>query len=208
MSYKVHNLWAVPVYQTKIKGVDIITEKMLINSEFSSFDEKNPTHLETPKRKVLDLPQLAGLKKQIQEHIDYYIHEVIGASREQQWTITTSWLNKSSPGGYHTMHWHSNSMLSGVYYLKTNPASGSLCLHKDRGHTNLWRDTLCIDFDKRTEYNTDCAINPEINDLILFPSIVNHSVLNNLSNEDRYSLAFNVWPRGSIGTGGNSELIT
>jgi uncharacterized protein (TIGR02466 family) len=181
-------------------------EKILINSEFSHFDEASPTHLETPKRQLLDQPQFANLKKQIQEKVDEYVYEVLGVTRKQKWLITTSWLNKAPTGGYHPSHWHSNSLISGVYYLKTNPTSGAICFHKERSHNNIWRDTFCIDFEKTNEYNTDCAISPKPNDLLLFPSILNHSVLDNLSQEDRYSLAFNVFPRGIIGEGGNSEI--
>lgn len=207
MSYRVHNLWPVPVYQTTIAGVDPITFEYLMNLEVSNFDEKNFTHFETPKRKILNSPQLKNLKKQIDHHIDYYVHELLGATRKQKWEITTSWLNKSMPGGWHDLHWHSNSMVSGVWYPKVPANSGAICFHKERSHTNLWRDTLCIDFDNITEYNSEAAIMPELNTLLLFPSILNHSVLDNKSNDARYSLAFNVFPRGIIGEDGNSELI-
>ena len=43
MSYRVHNLWPVPVYQTTISGVDPITFEYLMNLEVSNFDEKNFT---------------------------------------------------------------------------------------------------------------------------------------------------------------------
>lgn len=206
MTYQMHNLFPIPLYQTSIKGPDPIMEKILINSEFSHFNEASPTHLETTTRQLLDQPQFSNLKKQIQEKVDEYVYEVLGVTRKQKWLITTSWLNKAPTGGYHPSHWHSNSLVSGVYYLKTNPTSGAICFHKERSHNNMWRDTFCIDFEKTNEYNTDCAISPKPNDLLLFPSILNHSVLDNLSQEDRYSLAFNVFPRGIIGEGGNSEI--
>lgn len=206
MTYKVHNLFPTPVYHTSVAGVDPIIERFLINSDFSNFDENSPTHLETPKRKILDQPQLAGLRKQLQEKVNEYVHDVLGVNHDLEWHITTSWLNKAKTGGYHTLHWHSNSIISGVYYLKVNANTGSICFHKDRSHNNLWRDTFCFDFAKPTEYNTDSAITPKQNDLLLFPSILSHSVMKNQSSEDRYSLAFNVFPRGIIGEGGNSEI--
>jgi len=206
MNYKVHNLWPIPVYQTKTDSIDPISFEYLMNLEVSNFDETSYTHLESPKRTLLNASQLKGLKSQIQKHIDYFVHEVIGATRDQRWEITTSWLNKAPPGGKHDLHWHSNSMISGVWYPKVPANSGAICFHKERGHTNLWRDTFCIDSGKDTEYNSDMGISPENNTLLLFPSLLNHSVLENLSKENRYSLAFNVFPRGIIGPGGNSEL--
>jgi len=206
MNYKVHNLWPIPVYQTKTDSIDPIAFEYLMNLEVSNFDETSYTHLESPKRTLLDASQLKGLKSQIQKHIDYFVHEVIGATRDQRWEITTSWLNLAMTGGKHDMHWHSNSMISGVWYPKVPANSGAICFHRERGHTNLWRDTFCIDNGKDTEYNSDMGISPENNTLLLFPSLLNHSVLENLSKENRYSLAFNVFPRGIIGPGGNSEL--
>ena len=48
-------------------------------------------------------------------------------------------------------------------------------------------------------------ITPEPGDIILFPSHLEHRVLENDSNMPRYSLAFNFFARGTVG-GGTSEL--
>ena len=132
MNYKVHDLWPISVYQAKTDSIDPIAFEYLMNLEVSNFDETSYTHLESPKRTLLDSPQLKGLKSQIQKHIDYFVHEVIGATREQHWEITTSWLNKYMPGGKHDMHWHSNSMISGVWYPKVPSNSGAICFHRER----------------------------------------------------------------------------
>jgi uncharacterized protein (TIGR02466 family) len=208
MTYRVHDLFPIPLYQTKLPDLDPITYNKLLNFTWEEPDyEGRATHQETSERHLLDLPTFAGLKKLIQTHVDKFVYEVIGVDKTQCWTITTSWVNRSRPGDYHSNHWHSNSLVSGVYYIKTNSTSGAICFDKDRGHNNLWSDTLCIDFDTDTDYSTKAVgINPQTGDLLLFPSLLNHSVLVNESTEDRYSLAFNVFPRGIFGPGGNSEL--
>jgi uncharacterized protein (TIGR02466 family) len=208
MTYQVHNLFPIPLYQSRLSPLDPITYNKLLSFSWEAPDPNfHSSHQETEERHLLDLAQFSGLKKMIQTHVDKFVYEVIGVDKRQAWTITTSWVNKARPGDYHNNHWHSNSMVSGVYYIKTNPKSGAICFNKDRGYNNLWGDTICIDFDIDTDYNTKAAgIHPSTGDLLLFPSILNHSVLLNESTEDRYSLAFNVFPRGIIGQGGNSEI--
>lgn len=208
MNHQMHNIFPVPVYQTKITPPDKLLLTKLINQEWEEPGYSGPvTHKESANRRLLDLPQLKKIRDQIQEHIDYFVYEILGASREQRWEITTSWINQAIPGQYHSQHIHSNSMISGVYYIKTTPDSGSLVFHKNSLMQNLWGSTLCIDFPKITEYNVQAiGFNPEPGELIMFPSILDHSVMTNDSSEDRYSLAFNVFPRGSFGVGGNSEL--
>jgi uncharacterized protein (TIGR02466 family) len=98
-------------------------------------------------------------------------------------------------------------MISGVIYLLTTENSGAICFHKDRTVKNIFTDTIRIDFSNQNNWNTEVlGFKPMNNDILLFPSILNHSVSINDSNEDRYSLAFNVFPRGIIAAGGNSEL--
>lgn len=208
MKHRVIDLFPIPLYQSKLPDLDPITYNKLLNFEWEIPTYDGPsTHKETAERHLLNLPQFSGLKKLIQSHIDQFVYETIGVEKNQSWEITTSWVNKSEPGNYHTNHWHSNSLVSGVYYIKTNPKSGAICFNKERSHHNLWGDTLCIDFDRDTDYSTKAiGFYPEAGDILLFPSILNHSVLINESNEDRYSLAFNVFPRGIIGQDGNSEL--
>ena len=209
MNHRVHDLFSIPLYHSRLNPINSSTLEKLFNLEWEDpgYDDTSPTHKETAERHLLDRPEFAELRKNIQSHIDFYVYEVLGVTKDQQWKITTSWVNKSAPGNYHANHWHSNSLVSGVAYLSADEKTGAICFNKDRGHKNLWGDTLKIDFDKHTVYNTEAvAILPMIGDILLFPSLLNHSVLTNESTNDRYSLAFNVFPRGTIGPGGNSEL--
>ncbi len=209
MNHSIINLFPIPLYRSKINPIDVITYNKIINFEWEDpgYVGMSPTHKETAERHILNLDSFAGLKKNIQDHIDYYVYNVLGVSKDQTWEITTSWVNKSEPGNYHATHWHSNSLVSGVVYLSTTLETGAICFHKERSHKNLWGDTICIDFDTNTDYNIEAlAMAPDVNEILIFPSILNHSVLENTSSVDRYSLAFNVFPRGVMGKGGNSEI--
>lgn len=206
IKHEVIPLFSIPLYKSELSPLDPLTYQKLINHEWEK-NEGFVTHVETAERHLLDRPEYKGLKQAIQIHIDHFAYEVIGSQRDLCWEITTSWVYRSVNGDYHTSHWHSNSLISGVFYINTNPDSGAIVFHKDKEHKNLWGDTLRIDWDKETDYNTEAVgILPKTNQLLMFPSILAHSVLTNTSNDNRYSLAFNVFPRGTFGKGGNSEV--
>ena len=209
VDYSVHQLFPIPLYRGKV-DIDTLTYHKLINFEWEvgqAYAGERISHKETKERHILNLSQFSGLKKQLQKHIDIFAYEVLGTQKDLSWEITTSWVNKAEPGDWHSAHWHSNSLISGVFYLNTDPKSGAIVFHKDRSHRTLWGDTLCIDFENQTDYNSDaCGFLPAIGDLLMFPSILNHSVMQNESSIPRYSCAFNVFPKGILGKGGNSEL--
>lgn len=210
MSHHVQNLFAIPLYRSSIDSIDPVTAKKLKSFEYTErgYLDYDDQHYETVDRHILDHQDFRNLRHQIQKHIDKFVYEIIGAEKKQQWEITTSWVNKSPPkDGNHFIHYHSNCLISGVVYLEVDEHTGAICFHKDKFYNNLWGETLCIDFDKITDYNTKAiGISPKQYEILMFPSFLSHSVLNNESTIDRYSLAFNVFPRGTIGHGGNSEL--
>lgn len=210
IDYSIHQLFPIPLYRGKV-DIDTLTYHKLTNGfEWEDTDRYGGaiiTHKETKERHILNLPQFSGLKKQIQKHVDIFVYDVLGTQKDLCWEITTSWVNLVETNGYSATHWHSNSLISGVFYINTDPKSGAIVFHKDRSHKTLWGETLCIDFEKQTDLNSDaCGFLPVNGDLLMFPSILNHSVLKNESDIPRYSCAFNVFPKGVFGKGGNSEL--
>ena len=57
------------------------------------------------------------------------------------------------------------------------------------------------------DYNcSDAKVLPERGNIILFPSDVRHKILVNHSKEDRFSMAFNILPKGYIDAGDSSYL--
>lgn len=211
VDYHVHKLFPTPVYRSKV-NIDVLTYHKLAtdNLEWETEDRYGGaiiTHKETKERHILNLPQFAGLKKQVQNHIETFAFNVLEVQKDIRWEITTSWVNQVVKGGYSSMHTHANSLISGVMYLSCDEKTGGLAFHKDAGYQRLWHDTIRLDFDKITDYTSEASVfMPAVNDILIFPSILAHSVLINESDLVRYSLAFNAFPRGVFGRGGNSEL--
>ena len=106
------------------------------------------------------------------------------------------------------MHWHSNAMLSGVYYIQNEKDAGEIYFKKAHGYHNLFPDVINVDFKTEiaNQYNLETfALQPTAGDLIIFPSHVEHMVTQNITHSERFSLAFNLFARGTLG-GGTSQV--
>ena len=125
-----------------------------------------------------------------------YIKEIYNPAQELTPYVTQSWLNLSKPGDVHHRHSHSNSIISGVFYISTveddkinffDPLDKMKSLWQippaDNG-ANVWN---AMTFTPAVENNV----------LLLFPSYFDHGVMNNpLQTKDRISLSFNMFLEG------------
>jgi len=107
--------------------------------------------------------------------------------------IKKSWAIRTLENGFSQEHVHSNSFLSGVYY----PKGSKDFFIKFIKNKSFWDiELLKINELNALWYKMNISYN---NTLFLFPSDLMHSIEKNLSDEIRYSIAFNVLPFGEIG---------
>jgi uncharacterized protein (TIGR02466 family) len=143
---------------------------------------------------ILENAILFNLKKNIELKIKEYFQYIYN-NDEVDTYITQSWLNFTEEEQFHSEHYHSNSIISGVYYINADPNFDSIQFKKNREYN-------CIKIEPKTlnVYNSsNINFNVKSNDLILFPSSVTHLVVNKKGNNLRISLAFNVFIKGEIG---------
>ncbi|MDX2315255.1 MAG: TIGR02466 family protein [Gammaproteobacteria bacterium] len=99
------------------------------------------------------------------------------------------WANANGKHAYNNIHNHPNSLLSGVYYVKAEDDYGDLLFFDPRKQASVTQP----DFSERTQINSSIhSISPEVGTLIIFPSWLEHSVNQNLSDSDRISRSFNI----------------
>jgi uncharacterized protein (TIGR02466 family) len=136
----------------------------------------------------------------IQEHIDHYVYSILKVSRNVQFYITNSWINRYGPGDSLSPHIHNNSLISGCVYIDTKPGQGNLVFHHTAQHT-VFPASIMPDTVEHNEYNSTTLMLNDIvtGDIILFPSSLMHSVTENTTNDWRYVLAFNVFCKGTMG---------
>ncbi|GGU37746.1 putative 2OG-Fe(II) oxygenase [Streptomyces violascens] len=97
---------------------------------------------------------------------------------------TTAWAVHYRTGGFHEIHAHHDSAVSGVYYLRTAPdPTGALELADPRPARLATEPTGPGDL---------CAVPPRPGLLIAFPSWLRHGVAPHHCNTARLCVAFNV----------------
>ena len=141
---------------------------------------------------------LEDIKNFCEHHLKLYLEEIEGVDTNLAGLrITQSWLNKNKPNESHPSHFHPNSYLSGVFYIRCLPNDNIGITNRLEGMYN----TMIFPIKNSTAWNAnEVKVSVEEGDLVLFPSWVLHFVnLNETINEDRISLAFNTFPIGELG---------
>ena len=145
---------------------------------------------------------MKDLRYKIQNALNYFVDDVLGIV--QNFQITTSWVNKTSKSEYIDKHSHPNSIISGVYYVDTTRKCAPIIFSKPHMYPNITFQNIQLAYsgENKNQYNTDYyGVNPIPGDLLMFPSWLEHEVLEQGSEHDRISLAFNSYPKGDIGEG-------
>ena len=109
--------------------------------------------------------------------------------------ITDMWSTLTIKSGFHRPHNHSNNILSGVYYVKSDE-NANIVFADPRPQAHVLEpkvDTWQLNNAPNWSYPST------VNRLILFPSYLTHHVPVNLSNQNRISIAFNLMFKGRVG---------
>jgi uncharacterized protein (TIGR02466 family) len=207
IDYNVTPMFSTPIFHTNIGAPDPITLNWIKKLDYP---HEASGHDHTEDKYILDRPQMKNLKAKLKSVTDYWIHEVLGVQDDLNYNITNSWINRHRKGEMNTIHWHSNAVMSCVYYPQTPPNSGAIIWKRSHMYYNLFHDTLRPEFKDThsNQFNTDIhVVEPVSGDLVMFPSQLEHVVPPSDSNEERYSLAFNLFPRGTFGAGTSSVTV-
>ena len=114
--------------------------------------------------------------------------------RYESFEIIHAWVNRAAEGGYQRMHFHGNSIVSGVYYLKADARQSSpLCFDKPEINTQPY---IAIAAREQTVLTANRMAFPAATGVAyLFPSQLRHGYETPTRGE-RISLAFNVMLTG------------
>ena len=149
---------------------------------------------------VLDLPEFKSVRQVVEHEIKFYTRNILRVDEKIEFYITNSWINKHTEGDHLTRHLHNNSIISGVIYLETSPDSGDIIFYRPFHSMFPYPKTVDLDVVDYNIYNCQSwSITPKNNDIILFPSMLEHSSEPNRTDIPRYCIAFNVFVRGTFG---------
>ena len=110
-------------------------------------------------------------------------------NQKQKVKISNMWTIINTGGAANLRHQHGNSTISGAYYVRAPKNSGDIVFYDPRpapvySHPNVVNPNLL-----NAQIN---GVSPKEGALVLFPSYLDHSVNENLSNEERIVISFNI----------------
>jgi uncharacterized protein (TIGR02466 family) len=194
--YIINGIFPCPVYIVKRDSNLSLKEEKEIEKIIKEGMYRNTGNSSSDNSYIFN-SKLKKIKQFCEQQLKIYVEQVINPKEEFDFYITQSWLNINKPGEYHHNHSHPNSIISGVFYISTE--EDDKITFTDPNHST--REVLKF---KPKEYNIWNSTNwffPTItNELILFPSWLNHKVEpNEKATTDRISISFNTFVRGTLG---------
>ena len=191
--FSVKPLFAEPVFVTNIAAA--ISQRQIDFIKSVEMRENQTNHI-SEDLYLFQRKELASIRKAVDAALATYAREVMGV--EQRLEVTQSWALMNPPGAGMHAHTHSNSLVSGsLYYAPMPDPPGNMIFERATGYRQI---ELGVGEGRTNIYNAPRnAVVPKHGDLVLFSSSILHFVEENRSRENRYSIAFNTFPRGTIG---------
>lgn len=193
-NFFVHEYHPIPIFQNNI-GVEEEDLKLVKSLEYERMDTNNGSF--TKDKYILN--KMPVLKNKIEKQIELFTRNYLKINKDIGFRLLNSWTNIHYPNDFAQSHTHINSVFSGVYYLQTTDNSGDLEFSTPHFNNNISKGLL-FQFDEYTHVNANhYRIKPYDGEIVIFPSHLAHGVCKNESDQERYSLAFNVFPTGVLG---------
>ena len=187
------SLFPVEVFKTHIDDID---NKKLSNIVYEK--EKNePSGQKTNIGGWQSLGNLIEDKRFIKvlENVDKAFQTVYEKNNyidEIKVAVESMWINVNRPKDYNKSHIHPEVHWAFVYYIKVQEKSGDLVFEDPRIRRTMQTQAIF----KKDYYNLSSAaiisLTPQVGDLIIFPSYLEHFVEPNLSKEPRISISGNI----------------
>ena len=189
----IHQLFPIPVYVSKLER-DLSKEELKMIQKYKKKTNSNEGNITSKDTYVLENKTLKNLKEDLHKKLLDYFDKVICNSDPIIPYITQSWLNYTEPNEFHHKHFHSNSYVSGVFYIDAN---------KTVDHIKFYQTQvpeLEPAIKKYNIFNARSLWFPvETGDVVLFPSSLPHGVDKKQGTNSRISLSFNTYFKGTIG---------
>ena len=200
MNKKIIIPFSQPIYQ--VDDSSLITEEVIEfvkNITYIRFDPPNNNGSISEDTYILNNPVLEDIKNHILNMLKEYVVDIYGYSPNNlEPCFLNSWITKHNKDDYSQDHYHTNSIVSGTFYIQVDEKSGALAFKKH--FSGLFPHQLEPEIDTYTQHNSaEWRIIPKNGTTVLFPSDFVHFTDKSKSDKDRYCLAFNIWFKGHFG---------
>jgi uncharacterized protein (TIGR02466 family) len=193
LTYDVQPLFATPIFRANL--ADAISPEQIEYIRNLKMIQNRDNYI-SEDLYIFKHPELASIAEAVDEALQVYASEVMGIP--QTLYVTQSWalMNESNVGMH--AHSHSNSLVSGsLYYTELPQPSARVVFDRHTMYQQLELNPLQ---EKQNIFNTPVnVITPETNEVLMFPSDLNHQVEANVSHKPRRTIAFNSFIKGELG---------
>ena len=199
----IHQLFPEPVYVSTLERV-LTQEELKTVNKYKKKTYPNMSNTTSNDNYVLENKTLKNLKKDLQKTVMDYFDKIVCTDNSIIPYITQSWINYTETNQFHHQHAHSNSYISGVFYIDAQKEVDSITFYKPNAN-----ETIRLNVAKYNPFNSaSCLFPVETGNIFLFPSFLIHGVNKKKGTNTRISLSFNVFIKGIIGDKSNlTELI-
>ena len=104
-------------------------------------------------------------------------------------TLQECWVNINKKNCKNLLHAHGNALLSGVVYIDVPEDTGNIRFYKQPNNSYYHNSYYSKDSEFMYQYMSYKPINKKV---MIFQSFLEHDVEKNLTNKERYSIAFNI----------------
>ena len=174
----------------------------LAKKEGMEWTEKQPNlfHIKEDRENGVSFLYKEGLsdfKNWIEEQCTLFVKDVLEFRLLDRMIVTDSWLNLCNTNGAQDRHYHSNSFISGTYYLNFEKGHSPLRIVNptiSASVPSIWMQSLTLQREnKNNKYTGDPILQPQEGELLLWQSQLAHWHSGNKKN-DRVSISINFMP--------------
>lgn len=184
------------LFPTHVSTIDVNKRFHSIGQEFEKCvmleNEDTSRGSQSENTYILDDEKYSEFQNYIIRAANQYAKDIM-CWDNTEFFMTQSWVNVSSKGEEHARHYHSNSLISGVFYWQDNISP--IAFVKAEWDKKLVPQYNHEAFDRFPDANPIRQFTVKKNQMLLFESSLMHQVLPNTSDVPRYSLAFNLFPK-------------
>ena len=194
----INHLFPEPVCFSKLER-SLTKQELKTIDKYKKETKNNQGNTITTPNYILENKALKNLKKDLHKKVIDYFNEVVCTSNSIIPYITQSWLTYTETDQFHHRHEHSNSYVSGVFYVSADKEVDRIRFYKTA------HEEIQLAVSKYNLFNSTTWQYPvQTGDVLLFPPYLTHGVEKKKGTNLRITLSFNVFFKGTIGR--NEEL--
>ena len=195
-SIRIHKFFPVPVFEQKLenyKDLNPELENFIYDLKKNNPEGQKKSNAGGWHSPFFNINESEPVKKLISSFIKFLpeiMTEHMGwRINKEKITILDMWSVVNKKNTFNVQHSHPNSLLSAAYYVKAKKNSGNIKFFDPKEMKTMYHPPI----QKFNEISAEIIkIEPEEGKLLLFPSYLNHAVEENLSDEDRIVISFNL----------------